>query len=119
MIRKEVIKVLSQLNLFYIFNLFLDKTYKFVSKIERFLIMTDLNKAEILAPVGNEEMLIAAVRSGANAVYLGAKDFSARRNAQNFTLEELKKAIEYCHLRNVKVYLTLNILIKDNEIENE
>lgn len=73
---------------------------------------------EVLSPVGNKEMLIAAVRSGADAVYLGAKDFSARRNAQNFDNAELKEAIEYCHIRGVRVYLTLNILIKDYEMES-
>ena len=72
-------------------------------------------KGEILSPVGNQEMLEAAVRSGADAVYLGAKDFSARRNAQNFNCLELENVVKYCHIRNVKVYLTLNILIKDNE----
>lgn len=79
--------------------------------------MNNTNFPEILSPVGNSEMLEAAVRSGADAVYLGAKDFSARRNAQNFTNQELKKAIEYCHIRGVRVYLTLNILIKDNELQ--
>ena len=76
------------------------------------------NFCEILSPVGNEEMLIAAVRSGADAVYLGAKDFSARRNAENFSSEELKNAIDYCHIRGVKVYLTLNILIKNHEMKD-
>lgn len=75
-------------------------------------------KGEILSPVGSWEMLISAVRSGADAVYLGFKDFSARRNAENFDFTQLKDAIEYCHIRNVKVYLTLNILIKDNEFAN-
>ena len=75
-------------------------------------------KGEILSPVGSWEMLEAAVKSGADAVYLGAKDFSARRNAQNFTNKELKNAVEYCHIRGVKVYLALNILIKDNELQN-
>lgn len=74
--------------------------------------------AEILSPVGNKEMLIAAVRSGADAVYFGAKDFSARRNAENFGNFELKEAIEYCHIRGVKAYLTLNILIKDDEMDS-
>ncbi len=71
---------------------------------------------EVLSPVGNEQMLYAAVRSGADAVYLGAKDFSARRNAENFDDTALKNAIDYCHIRGVKVYLTLNILIKDSEM---
>ncbi len=78
----------------------------------------NLSLMEVLAPVGNEEMLISAVRAGADAVYLGAKDFNARRNADNFDMLALKKAIDYCHIRSVKVYLTLNILISDNEIEN-
>ena len=73
---------------------------------------------EILSPVGNREMLVAAVRAGADAVYLGAKQFSARRNAVNFSTEELKEAVAYCHIRNVKVYLTLNILLKDEEMED-
>lgn len=73
-------------------------------------------KGEILAPVGNFQMLEAAVRCGADAVYLGAKDFSARRNAENFSADELKTVAEYCRIRGVKVYLTLNILIKDSEL---
>ncbi|MBR2044359.1 MAG: U32 family peptidase [Clostridia bacterium] len=73
---------------------------------------------EVLAPVGNTEMLYAAVRSGANAVYLGAKSFNARRNADNFEIYDLKEAVEYCHIRGVKVYLTLNILISDGEMKD-
>lgn len=72
-------------------------------------------KFEILAPAGSMESLVAGVRSGANAVYLGGKLFNARRNAGNFYDEELKQAVEYCHQRNVKVYLTLNILVNDGE----
>lgn len=75
-------------------------------------------KYEILAPAGGMESLIAGVRSGANAVYLGSKLFNARRNAGNFDDGELKNAIQYCHGRGVKVYLTLNILISDNEFED-
>ena len=71
---------------------------------------------EILSPVGNREMLIAAVRSGADAVYLGAREFNARRNADNFTSAELTDVCEYCHLRGVKVYLTLNTYLYDNEM---
>lgn len=80
--------------------------------------MLESFKGEILSPVGSKEMLYAAVRSGADAVYLGAKDFSARRNAENFTADELKDVASYCHIRGVKVYLTLNILIKDDEFPN-
>ncbi len=76
-----------------------------------------LSKPEILAPVGSADMLYAAVRAGADAVYLGLDSFNARRNADNFTLESLKKAVEYCHIRGVKVYLTLNIIIGDSELK--
>ncbi len=72
---------------------------------------------EILAPVGAKEQLKAAVRCGANAVYLGAGNFNARRNADNFTSEDLKEAIKYCRLRGVKVYVTLNTVIFDKELK--
>ena len=71
--------------------------------------------AEILAPAGSFESLTAAVRCGANAVYLGGKYFNARRNAANFSQQELENAVEYCHARNVKVYLALNTLVADSE----
>ncbi len=74
-----------------------------------------MNKPEILAPAGGVEQLIAAVRSGANAVYLGTKNFNARQNAQNFSNEELVEAVKYCHARGVKVYVTLNTLVSDDE----
>ena len=73
-------------------------------------------KFEILAPAGSMESLVAGVRSGANAIYLGGKSFNARRNAGNFDNEEMKKAVEYCHQRGVKVYLTLNIIVSDEEM---
>ncbi len=76
-----------------------------------------LKYGEILAPVGSAETLVSAVRCGADAVYLGLKEFSARRNAENFDITELEKSVKYCHIRGVKVYLTLNILIKENELE--
>ena len=71
---------------------------------------------EILAPVGGKEQLFAAVRSGANAVYLGAKNFNARRNASNFEDFELPEIVSYCHARNVKVHVVLNTLVMDSEI---
>lgn len=71
--------------------------------------------AEILAPAGSLEALTAAVRCGANAVYLGGKYLNARRNAANFSEEELEAAVRYCHGRNVKVYLALNTLVSDAE----
>lgn len=79
--------------------------------------MTDL-KPEILAPAGSEESLLAAVRCGANAVYLGGKSFNARRNAANFDGGGLEWAVRYCHERGVMVYLTLNTLVFDSELED-
>lgn len=75
-----------------------------------------MSKYEILAPVGAQEQLRAAVRCGADAVYLGVGNFNARRNADNFTPDNLKAAVKYCRLRNVKVYITLNTLIFDREL---
>ncbi|WIV11399.1 U32 family peptidase [Proteiniborus sp. MB09-C3] len=76
-----------------------------------------IDKIEILAPVGSMEALYAAVENGANAVYLGGKMFNARQYASNFSHEDLKNAVEYAHLRDVKVYVTLNILLDDNELK--
>ncbi len=73
---------------------------------------------EILAPAGSFETLVAAVRCGANAVYLGTKAFNARQNATNFSLEELKNAVDYAHKRGVKIYITLNTLVSDSELES-
>ncbi|MBU5440239.1 U32 family peptidase [Tissierella sp. MSJ-40] len=74
-------------------------------------------KVELLAPVGSIESLYAAVQNGANAVYLGGKLFNARQYASNFGFEELKEAVEYAHLRGVKVYVTANILVDNSEME--
>ena len=71
---------------------------------------------ELLSPAGSKEALIAAVQNGADAVYLGVDAFNARRGARNFTMEELPRAVAYCHLRGVKVYLTLNTLVTDREL---
>ncbi len=71
---------------------------------------------EILAPAGSAEGVVAAVQNGADAVYLGFGDFNARRNARNFTAEEFKKAAEYCRIRGVKTYVTLNTLASDREL---
>ena len=77
-----------------------------------------LKKVELLSPVGDFECLKAAVQNGADAVYLGAADFNARYSAKNFSIEELEQAIDYAHLRSVKVFLTLNTLIKNEEFES-
>ena len=72
--------------------------------------------SEILAPCGNWDMVKASVSAGADAIYLGTKEFSARAYAENFTVEDVKEVVKYCHLRSVKVYITLNTLIKQSEI---
>ncbi len=77
-----------------------------------------MNNCEILAPAGGREQLEAAVRAGADAVYLGYGSFNARRNAKNFTFEELKDAVKYCHAHGVKVHAALNTLVTDDEILN-
>ncbi len=74
-------------------------------------------KPEILAPAGSYEAVVAAVRSGADAVYLGANEMNARRNAENFDEAGLREAVGYCRIRGVKVYLTLNILISNRELD--
>lgn len=71
---------------------------------------------EILAPAGSADALQAAVRCGAAAVYLGAGQFNARRHAANFDGDALRRAVEYCHVRGVKVHLTLNTLLRENEL---
>jgi len=77
-----------------------------------------IKKVELLAPVGSMESLFAAVQNGADAVYLGGKLFNARQYAANFDDEDLKRAVEYAHLRDVKVYVTVNILIDDSEMKD-
>lgn len=76
-------------------------------------------KVELLCPVGGLSQLIAAVENGADAVYMGGLGYNARMYADNFnTVEEIEKAVDYAHLRNVKVYVTLNTLVNDQEIYN-
>lgn len=72
---------------------------------------------ELLAPAGSKQALIAAVQSGADAVYMGGTKFSARHSAKNFTAEEMTEWIEYCHLRGVSVHVAANTLIKERETE--
>ena len=70
---------------------------------------------EILSPAGNKESFLSAIHHGANAIYLGGLQFGARSQAQNFTTEEIIELIEYAHLHDVKVYVTVNTLIKEKE----
>ena len=71
---------------------------------------------ELLSPAGSYEALLAAVQNGADAVYMGLGGFNARRSARNFTDEDFARAVDYCHERGVKVYLTLNTLLTDREL---
>ncbi|HQD26363.1 MAG TPA: peptidase U32 family protein, partial [Methanoculleus thermophilus] len=71
---------------------------------------------ELLAPAGSPEALTAAVAAGADAVYLAGKRFGARHYAANFSDEELRSAIDYAHLHGVRVYVTVNILVRDAEL---
>ncbi len=70
---------------------------------------------EILAPAGSPEALTAAIRTGADAVYIGGKSYSARNNASNFSDEELAEAVRLCHIHGVKLYLAVNTIISDDE----
>ena len=74
------------------------------------------NKPEILAPAGTKEALSAAVNAGCDAVYLGGDLFSARAFAGNFSEEDLIKSLDYCHLFDIKIYMTVNTLMKQSEI---
>ena len=74
-------------------------------------------KYEVLSPAGDFESLKAAINNNAQAVYLGLSDFNARYNATNFTKDNIKEVVRLAHLYNVKVYLTLNTLVKDSEYD--
>jgi len=71
----------------------------------------------IVAPAGNMERFYAAVKAGADEIYMGIKGFGARRNAENFTLSEYMEALDYAHERGVRIFLTLNTVMRDKEIE--
>ena len=73
-------------------------------------------KVELLAPAGDMERLEAAVKFGADAVYLAGDNFGLRANAKNFNNEELKKAVEYAHSKNVRVHVTMNIMPHDGDM---
>ena len=74
-------------------------------------------KHELLVPAGDMESLDQAIANGADAIYLGCKLFGARKFAKNFDNEEIKTAIKKAHLYGVKIYVTMNTLVKDNEVE--
>ena len=75
-----------------------------------------LRKPELLAPAGTWESLVAAVENGADAVYLGGTLFSARQSAGNFDQEEIERAVYFAHVRGVKIYVTVNILLDEQEL---
>lgn len=77
-----------------------------------------LDKPAILSPAGSPEALVAAVFNGADAVYLGLDKFNARMKADNFNTENLRKWVDFCHLFGVKVFVTVNVSIKNNEFED-
>ena len=77
------------------------------------------NQIELLAPAGSYDIAIAAINAGADAVYLGGEQFGARANADNLTVDEIIDVLNYAHLNDRKVYLTLNTLIKNKEMEND
>lgn len=77
-----------------------------------------MNHFELLAPAGNYEAFLAAIENGADAIYLGGKLFNARANANNFDLDELKNMVEYAHLRNVKIHVTMNTLVNNDELSS-
>ena len=73
---------------------------------------------ELLAPAGSMEHLKIAINAGASSVYLSGKNYGARKFAQNFTLDEIHEAVKLAHLHNVRVYVTVNTLIKESELES-
>jgi len=73
---------------------------------------------EILAPAGSFDALTAAVRCGADAVYIGGKNYSARQGADNFDIDEIKRAADFCHLHDVKLHLAVNTIMLDEELNN-
>ena len=78
----------------------------------------DKNNIELLAPAGSYDAFLAALGAGADAVYVGGPDFGARAYAQNFTQDELVSAIETAHIHGRKLYLTVNTLLKNKEIQD-
>ena len=81
--------------------------------IQSFLV---IYMSELLAPAGSMEALVAAISNGADAIYLGMNKFGARAYASNFDLEQLNNAINYAHLRNVKIYVTMNTIVFEDEL---
>ena len=73
-------------------------------------------KHELLVPAGDMQCLTQAVANGADAVYIGCKNFGARKFAKNFDNNEIQQAVKICHLYGVKLYVTMNTLVRDEEV---
>ncbi|MDD3852198.1 MAG: DUF3656 domain-containing protein [Syntrophomonadaceae bacterium] len=82
-----------------------------------FEVLRELSDMELLAPAGNWSAFLAAIGNGADALYLGGSQFSARQGADNFSSEEIARALDYAHLRNKKIYVAVNTLIRDDEFD--
>ena len=93
----------------------LEVTPQLCYNVNKYTIMERETMLELLAPAGSMDALRAAVQNGANAVYLGSGMFNARQGAKNFTPQMLPEAVKYCHIRGVKVHLTVNTLVSDRE----
>ena len=78
-----------------------------------------MKNIEVLAPAGSLEICKAVIRAGADAVYLGGDMFGARAYAGNLNMEEMLEALDYAHLRDAKIYLTVNTLLKEDEINEK
>jgi putative protease len=77
----------------------------------------NISKSELLLPVGNMNMCLAAIHNGADAIYVGMPEFNARGRTADFTISELKEMIDTCHLYGVKVNLAFNVVIFEDELE--
>src|SRR5512143_935840 len=77
---------------------------------------TPRKKTELLAPAGSLEAFFAAMEKGADAVYAGLKEFSARAKAKNFTLDQMERMLAYAHGEGRRIYVTLNTLVKEHEL---
>ena len=77
-----------------------------------------MKKIELLSPAGNLETLMVAVQNGADAIYMAGKKFGARAFSENFNDDEIIEAINYCHLYGVKIYITINTIVYDDEVED-
>ena len=76
------------------------------------------NNIELLSPAGNKDSFLSAINAGADAIYMGLDRFNARTMAKNFNVDEYIESIKYAHMIGVKVYLTLNTLVYDEEIKD-